>query len=105
MSSTQCPIRLMELNKNKKPGPNNVTGSQSAMENAIRRRVTGNISKGYGPIFGIKGQTVGKCKNIYNSNSGDSSDVTAWKRIYGGTTKVINTSKCTYGCKNTLLKQ
>ena len=68
-----------------KPNTTNIKGSHSALNNAIRRRVgvVKNLSS-YGPLFGLKGKTVGNCKNINNSNSGDSSDTIKWKRIYGG---------------------
>jgi hypothetical protein len=102
-------IMVKELNmetscKLHKPSTTNIKGSHSALNNAIRRRVgVRNNGSSYGPIYGLKGQTVGNCKNINNSNSGDSSDTIKWNRIYGGM-KLFNTSECKVGCKGTPLK-
>jgi hypothetical protein len=73
-----------------------VKGSYNALGNHIRRRVTGifkpNGKKGYGPIFGIKKTPFyGGVKNIHYANSGASSDVTTWKRLYGGPRVLFST--------------
>lgn len=103
--STKCNIRLMELNNASKPSPTKLVGSQIARENYIRRRVatlaTDKKSYSYGPLFGNKQgpKYGGDCKNIYYANHGSSSDVTAWKRLYGGPRILFSSSKCQYGCE------
>jgi hypothetical protein len=115
-----CSIRLRELNNAKKPSPTKLRGSQVSRENYIRRRVAVvkqiknclpddkqpknsgcNKEYAYGPIFGIakKPRFGGGCNNIYSSNGGSSSDVTKWRRLYGGSRQLFNTSSCKYGCK------
>jgi hypothetical protein len=118
-SNNGCSIRLRELNNAKKPSPTKLTGSQISRENYIRRRVAVikqisnclpdgkrfkndgcNKQYAYGPIFGIgkKPRSGGGCNNIYSSNGGSGSDVTKWKRLYGGPRQLFNTSSCKYGC-------
>ena len=125
-----CGIRLRELNSARKPAPTKLRGSQVARENNIRRRVAvikqikncmpdGQKFKGeecnevyaYGPVFGLakKPRYGGKCNNIYSANGGSSSDVTKWRRLYGGSRQLFNTKSCKYACdqkitKNGLLK-
>lgn len=101
---TKCKIRLMELNNASKPSPTKLDGSQVARENYIRRRVAtlkpDKKGYSYGPLFGLK-QTPkygGECKNIYYANHGSSSDVTKWKRLYGGPRILFSNSACQYGC-------
>jgi len=114
-----CSIRLRELNNAKKPSPTKLKGSQVSRENYIRRRVAVikqiknclpddkqpkssgcNKEYAYGPIFGIakKPRFGGGCNNIYSSNGGSSSDVTKWRRLYGGSRQLFNTASCKYGC-------
>ena len=114
-----CGIRLRELNSARKPAPTKLRGSQVARENNIRRRVAvikqikncmpdGQKFKGeecnevyaYGPVFGLakKPRYGGKCNNIYSANGGSSSDVTKWRRLYGGSRQLFNTASCEYAC-------
>ena len=114
-----CGIRLRELNSARKPAPTKLQGSQVARENNIRRRVAvikqikncmpdGQKFKGeecnevyaYGPVFGLakKPRYGGKCNNIYSANGGSSSDVTKWRRLYGGSRQLFNTASCKYAC-------
>jgi len=114
-----CGIRLRELNSARKPAPTKLKGSQVARENNIRRRVAvikqnkkcmpdGQKFKGeecnevyaYGPVFGLakKPRYGGKCNNIYSANGGSSSDVTKWRRLYGGSRQLFNTASCKYAC-------
>ena len=114
-----CGIRLRELNSARKPAPTKLQGSQVARENNIRRRVAvikqikncmpdGQKFKGeecnevyaYGPVFGLakKPRYGGKCNNIYSANGGSSSDVTKWRRLYGGSRQLFNTKSCKYAC-------
>ena len=111
---SKCSMRLQELSNAAKPGPTRLEGAQIARENSIRRRVA-KISKkvdksdnkaywAYGPLFGLakKPYQGGNCKNIFSSNSGDSSDVTNWKRLYGRARNLFNSSSCaitTCACK------
>ena len=117
---------MRELNNAKKPSPTKLTGSQISRENYIRRRVAVikqisnclpddkrfkndgcNKQYAYGPIFGIgkKPRSGGGCNNIYSSNGGSGSDVTTWKRLYGGPRQLFNTSSCKYGCKQKIKGQ
>jgi len=123
-----CPIRLKELNNASKVSPTKLQGAQVARENYIRRRVATivqvkkclpekkrfkgeecNTTYAYGPVFGIargpkyggrngKGCKGGGCLNVYYANGGSGSDVTKWKRLYGGPRVLFNTSNCLYGC-------
>ena len=115
-----CGVRLRELNSARKPSPTKLQGSQVARENNIRRRVAvikqikncmpdGQKFKGeecnefyaYGPVFGLakKPRYGGKCNNnIYSANGGSSSDVTKWRRLYGGSRQLFNTKSCKYAC-------
>ena len=120
-----CPIRLKELNSAGKVAPTKLQGSQVARENYIRRRVAkivqvkdclpgGNDPKvnkrfkgeecneyyAYGPIFGLAQapRYGGDCMKVYYANGGSSSDVTKWKRLYGGSRALFSTSNCKYGC-------
>jgi len=89
-------------NKSKK-NMTDIKGSHSAMNNAIRRRVGIKNNSSYGPLFGLKGQNVGNCKNVNNSNSGDASDTIKWNAVYRGM-KLFNTSECKVGCEQKVLK-
>ena len=40
----------------------------------------------------------GKCNNIYSANGGSGSDVTKWRRLYGGSRQLFNTKSCKYAC-------
>ena len=114
-----CGIRLRELNSAKKPSPTKLRGSQVARENNIRRRVAvikqvknclpkdqrfkgGECNQiyAYGPVFGIaKGpKSGGSCNNVYSANGGSGSDVTKWRRLYGGSRQLFNTASCKYAC-------
>ena len=109
-----CGIRLRELNSARKPSPTKLKGSQVARENNIRRRVAvikqikncmpdGQKFKGeecnevyaYGPVFGLAKN--GEC-GFYSANGGSSSDVTKWRRLYGGSIQLFNTASCKYAC-------
>jgi len=115
-----CPIRLKELNNASKVSPTKLKGAQVSRENYIRRRVatikqvksclpkdmqlknnTCNNHYAYGPVFGTaKGPKYGGkgCINVYYANGGSGSDVTKWKRLYGGPRVLFSTSNCAYGC-------
>ncbi len=102
---SNCRMRLQELSNAAKPAPTRLEGAQVARENLIRRRV-GKIAHkvdksdnkkylSYGPLFGMaKMPHRGGCKNIFSANSGNSSDVTNWKRLYGRSRHLFNTSDC-----------
>ena len=105
--------RLKKLDLQAKPGPTRNYGSEGAREKAIRRRVgrqqalSAQASRAgarplgssglnsYGPLFGLRknrpfsklGRGLGECGTFsptkYNANSGDSSQVTYFKRVYG----------------------
>ena len=99
----KCNIRLLEISNAAKPAPTRLEGSQVAMGNAVRRRVAKTVNHGnYGPLFGLgKNPMRGKCKNYFTANSGASSDVTEWKRLYGGYRHLKNSGKpCDYGCSS-----
>ena len=49
------------------------------------------------PRFGSRCDDAG-FRNIYSANHGDSSDVTMWKRLYGGPRQLFSTSACEFGC-------
>ena len=103
---SKCSMRLQELSNASKPGPTRLEGAQVARENSIRRRVARLSEKidksdnktylSYGPLFGLakKPYQGGNCKNIFSANSGDSSDVTNWKRLYGRARNLFNSNKC-----------
>jgi len=117
-----CPIRLKEMNNQRNPAPTRLVGAQLAMGNSIRRRVSAmktpdqcfgykgeqcNPNIAYGPVFGLRqaprfGSRCGDggFRNIYSANHGDSSDVTMWKRLYGGPRQLFSTSACQFGCCN-----
>ncbi len=106
MSKTNCSIRLQELNDAAKPAPTRLEGSQVALGNVIRRRVASIRKKtnsdnqrvrSYGPLFGLaKKPTPGQCDSIFTANSGNSSDVTEWRRLYGGSRNLFSTSSCKF---------
>ena len=109
----RCSMRLQELNNMSKPAPTRLEGAQVARENYIRRRVA-KISKktdksdneqywAYGPLFGVaKKPFAGNCKNIFSANSGNSSDVTRWRTLYGGSRNLFNKKTCKLtSCHNT----
>lgn len=109
-----CPLRLREVSVQRSPGPTTVTGSQISNGNAIRRRVAKisyntsrhePVKQSYGPLFGLKkaphlGGNGEECKNkaLYSANGGSGNDVVFWKRIYGGSSVLISTRSCDYGC-------
>ena len=120
MQMKGCPIRLKEMNNQRNPAPTRLVGAQVAMGNSIRRRVSAmktpdqcfgykgeqcNPNIAYGPVFGLRqaprfGSRCGDggFRNIYYANHGDSSDVTMWKRLYGGPRQLFSTSACEFGC-------
>ena len=100
--------RLSYLNRQSKPAPTRNYGSEDARARLIRRRVArittrsldqyGNpVNFGYGPLFGLRkgiGRTWlpnGQCRYIFSANGGDSSDVSYWKRVYGGSMNIVTT--------------
>jgi hypothetical protein len=106
-----CPIRLRELNTARKRGPTSLQGGAISNGNAIRRRVAHVTYKkdgvdtrkpSYGPLFGFKKNPHlgGKCadKALHSANSGNSSDVIYWKKLYGGPRPLFSTASCDYGC-------
>jgi hypothetical protein len=117
--------RLSYLNRQQKPAPTRNYGSEDARARLLRRRVGkinmrsldlyGNVVNsdkyGYGPLFGLRkgiGKTWlsdGQCKYIYTANNGSGSDVTYWKRVYGGSMNIVTTggggaNSCAYGCRS-----
>jgi hypothetical protein len=59
----------------------------------------------YGPLFGLKrsphlGGDGSNCndKALHSANSGSSSDVIFWRRLYGGSRLLFDTNSCSYGC-------
>ena len=123
MQMKGCPIRLKEINNQRNPAPTRLVGAQVAMGNLIRRRVSAmktpnkcfgykgeqcNPNIAYGPVFGLRqaprfGSRCGDrgFRNIYYANHGDSSDVTMWKRLYGGPRQLFSTRTCSWGCADT----
>lgn len=106
-----CPIRLRELNTARNKGPTSMQGGSISNGNAIRRRVARvsyNNSRNeptkasYGPLFGLKKKPLlgGNCtdKALHSANTGNSSDVIYWKKLYGGPRPLISTQSCDYGC-------
>ena len=94
--------RLAYLNKQEKPNNTKDYGSQDARSRAIRRRVgrfsTNGQNKNYGPLFGLKKTMFDKsCKGkntvYYTANSGDASDVTYWRKNYGGSKNLTVSGK------------
>ena len=115
-----CPIRLKEINNQKNPAPTRLVGAEVARGNSVRRRVGTmkaptsclgykgeqcNPNLAYGPVFGFRqaprfGSRCGNggFRNIYSANHGDSSDVTKWRRLYGGSRQLFSTKQCRFGC-------
>lgn len=106
-----CPIRLRELNTTRNKGPTSMQGGSISNGNAIRRRVARvsyNKSRNepakasYGPLFGLKKTPLlgGNCtdKALHGANTGNSSDVIYWKKLYGGPRPLFSTQSCDYGC-------
>ena len=120
MEMDGCPIRLKEINQQRNPAPTRLVGAEVARGNLIRRRVGTmkatsecfgykgeqcNPDLAYGPVFGLRqaprfGSRCGDrgFRNIYSANHGDSSDVTMWKRLYGGPRQLFSTKACAFGC-------
>ena len=120
MEMDGCPIRLKEISQQRNPAPTRLVGAQVAMGNSVRRRVGTmkatsecfgfkgeqcNPNLAYGPVFGLRQAPrfgsrcdEGGFRNIYSANRGDSSDVTMWKRLYGGPRQLFSTRACSYGC-------
>ena len=109
-----CPLRLREISVQRNRGPTTLKGGEVSLGNAIRRRVA-RISKNsarhekvkdsYGPLFGLKkapylGGNGKNCesKALYSANSGNSSDVIYWRKLYGGSRLLFDTNSCSYGC-------
>jgi hypothetical protein len=101
--------RLAYLNQQDKPNLTKDYASEDARARAIRRRVgrfsTNGVKINYGPLFGLKktlfdNSCSGKNKVYYTANSGDASDVTFWRKNYGGSKnltvsgKNCNTTAC-----------
>jgi hypothetical protein len=109
-----CPIRLRELNTTRNKGPTSMHSGSISNGNAIRRRVArvsynksrnDHVKASYGPLFGLKKTPLlgGNCSDkalysVHSANTGNSSDVIYWKKLYGGPRPLINTESCDYGC-------
>lgn len=122
MQKKGCPIRLKEINNQRNTAPTRLVGAQVAMGNLIRRRVSAmkspskcfgykgeqcNPDIAYGPVFGLRqsprwGCRGGGLRNIYYANRGDSSDVTMWKRLYGGRRQLFSTKACFSNCSGSV---
>ena len=94
--------RLAYLNLQNKPNVTRYYGSEDAIARTIRRRVgrfsTIGLKKNYGPLFGLKKTFFdNSCRKTnliyYNANAGDASDVTFWKKNYGGSRNLTVSGK------------